>query len=284
MNVRSACACAVLLACGGAAIAADAPPPPFQDSAELSYVFTEGNSKTNTFGFKNVAQWNWKDAAFVLKAGAVRASATTSDPKAYVVPDGYVLDRNETTKTSAEFYYLNGRYDHKIDAKFLVFAGAGWDRNRPSGIDNRYIVEAGAGYIWTDTDAVKFRTDAGLTYTKRELVVDSGLDTNFVGVRLAWDYFHKFGANTVYKNTLVVDTSLKKASDFRADMINSLAVTMSKNLALKVGLEWIYANKPALINVPLYDQAQPGTPQVGVVEIEAKKLDTLFTTSLVINF
>ena len=59
---------------------------------------------------------------------------------------------------------------------------------------------------------------------------------------------------------------------------------MNKNLALKVGLEWIYANKPAQITVPLYDVTGPDGVQVGTVNIDAKKLDTLFTTSLVINF
>ena len=47
-----------------------------------------------------------------------------------------------------------------------------------------------------------------------------------------------------------------------------LSVSMSKHFALKVSLQWLYDNKPALI-VPF---------------LEADKLDTIFTASVVATY
>jgi hypothetical protein len=49
---------------------------------------------------------------------------------------------------------------------------------------------------------------------------------------------------------------------------------MSKKLALKVTLQWLYDNQPAALAIS----------PTGEVLAEADDLDTVFTASLVINF
>ena len=76
-------------------------------------------------------------------------------------------------------------------------------------------------------------------------------------------------------------------SDWRWDMTNWVAVSMSKNLALKVSLQWQYDNDPALIQVNAYQDATASLVDLvnqGGVTTEAEKLDTIFTTSLVFKF
>lgn len=60
---------------------------------------------------------------------------------------------------------------------------------------------------------------------------------------------------------------------------------MTTHLALKVGLQWLYDNDPATRELDLYDRnPDNGGTNQGTVTEELDKLDSIFTTSLVINF
>lgn len=282
MNRRGlAVVCGGLLACGSAV--AEEPALGWSDKAELSYVQTSGNSEASTLGLKNELKRTWAEALFTLRAGAVRAEATTFFRTAVGTPDSFIFVEDKESELTAESYLLAGRYDHKITERFFWYGGAGWDRNRFAGVQNRYVAEGGVGNIWVDTDTVKFKTSYALTYTDQEDVVEvPGSDGSFVGLRLSWDYLHQFGASTTYTNVLVVDDSLEETSDWRADMTNSVAVAMSKRLALKASLQWLYDNQPSFVGVGLLDGL--GVPTGSTVLVELDELDTVFTTSLVINF
>lgn len=283
---------AVLLALGCAALAgtataaqetaAEEKETGWKDTAELAYVLTDGNAESSTLGFKNTLSREWARSLFTLRAGGTRVETTTLvDEFAVGTVDDFSVVTIDEEQTTAENYFLDGRYDRKITEAFFWYAGAGWDRNRPSGIENRYTVGGGVGNIWLDGDDVKFRTSYGLTYTDQENVVDvPGSDDSFTGARLSSDYQNKFGKNTLYQNLLVMDANLEETSDWRGDMINSLAVSMTSHLALKVSLQWLYDNEPAFKSLTL-----AGGPDDGAtVFVELEQLDTIFTTSLAINF
>ena len=276
-----------------AALAADEPPPPppppWQDTAELGFVATAGNSETSTLGFKNTLLRNWERAVFALRAGAVRAESTTDfyaivgiDKTGDGIADVYRLYKDSLNTTNAENYYINGQYDRKITDRFVWFAGAGWDRNEPAGIKNRYYGVGGVGNIWVDEETIKFKTNYGLTYTKQDDVIpDPAVEDSFFGARFTWDYLHKFGASTAYANIFVVDENLDKTSDFRADMTNSVAVAMSKRMALKASLQFLYDNEPSLSGLP--DEIDPADGTITRYEY-LDELDTIFTVSLVLSF
>jgi hypothetical protein len=69
-------------------------------------------------------------------------------------------------------------------------------------------------------------------------------------------------------------------------MINSVSVTMSEHLALKVSLQWLYQNDPALEKVELFAPGDPPTPfdPKLFVAVPVENLDSIFTASLVVNF
>ena len=273
--------CSGLLA-GGSAMAEE-PRLGWGDQAELSYVLTAGNSESTTLGFKNELRYTWANALFTLKAAAIRAESTTFFRTAVGTPESFVLDEREESALTAEAYLLSARYDRKVSDFLFWYGGAGWDRNRFSGIENRIVVEGGLGNIWIDRDDLKFKTTYALTYTDQEDVVEvPDQDGSFAGVRVGWDYLNKFGANTVYQNVLTVDDNLEETSDWRADMLNSLTVSMSQRLALKAGLRWLYDAQPAFTAVPLQDGLGVPTGEVALVELE--ELDTIFTTSLVFTW
>ncbi|MGQ9801181.1 MAG: hypothetical protein ACUVRL_05915 [Candidatus Saccharicenans sp.] len=70
--------------------------------------------------------------------------------------------------------------------------------------------------------------------------------------------------------------------DWRFDWTNSLTATVSRSIALKVSYKMLYAHLPATTFLPLFDNL--GVPTGLTVPYSLKKLDSFFTTSLVINF
>ncbi|HET6371847.1 MAG TPA: DUF481 domain-containing protein [Candidatus Polarisedimenticolia bacterium] len=262
--------------------AEDPPPDRWRDSAEFSFVATGGNAETQALGFKNKLWRAWERSAFELNAGGVRAESTTITRTAEGTPNDFDVDEDSETSLTAENYFLNGRYDRKITDRFFWFGGAGWDRNRFNGVENRYTVIGGVGNIWYDTERLKFRTDYAATVTRQEDVIENPeVDDTFLGVRFSWAYLNKFGANTTYTNDLVLDDNLDETADFRANMINSVSVAMSARLALKVSLQALYDNRPSFVDVDLFDNLGASTGLTVPVELE--ELDTIFTASLVVN-
>jgi putative salt-induced outer membrane protein YdiY len=257
----------------------------WKDTAEFSYVVTSGNSETQTLGFKDKLWRRWERSAFELNLGGVRAeSTTTTEIFATGTPSDFYISETKATDVTAENYYLNGRYDRKITDRFFWFGGAGWDRNRPAGINNRYAGAGGVGNIWVDRETVKFRTDYSITYTKQENVVeDPGFDDTFTGARISYAYVHKFGKTTIYTSDLALDDNLEETPDYRANMINAVAVSMSSRLALKLSLQWLFDNRPSFREVDLFSPPGQRGVLIGTVLDELDKLDTIFTSSLVVN-
>lgn len=253
------------------------------DSAELSYVLTAGNSEASTLGFKNTLSRVWTDSLFTLKAGAVRADATTFSRTAVGTPESFTVIETDDNNLTAESYFLNGRYLHDITERFFWYGGLGWDRNRFAGIDSRFIAEAGVGNTWIQNDNTVFKTAYAATYTDQTDVLElPNTEGSFAGLRLSSDFLHKFGTSATYANALVLDENLDETDDWRADMVNSVAVSMSRRLALKASLQWLYDNQPSFLQVALVDSL--GVPTGLTVPVELDELDTVFTTSLVINF
>jgi putative salt-induced outer membrane protein YdiY len=264
-----------------------APPAPegWKDTADLSLVVTSGNSETSTLGFKDKLWRKWDSSAFELNAGGVRAESTTTSRTAVGTVTSFNVDEQSTTDLTAESYFLNGRYDRNITDRFFWFVGAGWDRNRLSGVENRYIGVVGVGNIWIDHERTKFRTDYSATYTD-ETDVSEGPDFkgNFAGLRVSSAFLRKIGTNAAFTNDTILNESLDDSSDYRGNMTNSLTVAMNKRLALKASLQWLYRHEPAFLDVDLFDAPPPGGVKTGTVPVQLKTLDSVFTTSLVINF
>ena len=256
----------------------------WSDAADFSWVLTAGNSETSTLGFTNLYNWKAGKSAVEVKAGAIRAETTFKDSFTVGDLDNFQVTTIETTDTTTEIYYLNGKYGREISKRTYWFVGAGWDRNIPAGIKNRYMGEAGLSNIWRSDDHLTFRTDYSLTYTDQEDVVENPtVDQSFPGLRLGYTYKHQFGKNTTYDSILILDYNFDESSDYRANFTNSVAVAMNKTLALKVSLQWLYDHEPSYSEINLFDPGDLTTP-IGTVLYQLEELDTIFTTSLVVNF
>ena len=198
-------------------------------------------------------------------------------------------------------------YERNITPKFFWNAGASWDRNDDAGILHRYIVHAGVGNTWADTARRRFATSYGISYTDREEEEpDPEKDRRFAGARLGWDYMEQFNAGTTFDHKFATNVNLSDPSDFSIDTTSALTVSVVSHVSLKVSLQWLYENEPALESdldvIALVEVINPdGIPGsgdeffrtlssggsklvLGSADARKDKLDTIFRTALVIKF
>ncbi len=261
-----------------------APVRAWSDIAALSFVATGGNSQSSTLGVANILAWKWERSSLVFSLGAIRASSTATSRYATVDPNppGYVVVENKATTLSAESYFFIGRYDHKITDRLFWFSSGGWERNRPAGINNRYFLNVGLGNIWLDQERTKFRTDYALGYTYEDPVfLSPGYVRGFATLRLGANFLQKIGASSAYTSDLAATDNLRHTADWLGVWKNALTTNLNQRLALKAGLDLLYDNQPAYLSL---DLRNPAGNVVGSVPFQLKKLDTVFTTSLVVTF
>jgi hypothetical protein len=288
----------------------------WSNSTDLSVVVTDGNSETETVGFKNTLRRTGERSRFRLKLDAVKSD--TADDRFTVLEPGLVwfpgepVPEGETTviepglEPDVERYFAEGRYDQDITKRLRWHAGGSWDRNEDAGILNRYIAFGGLGHVWRGEEDFHLSTTYGLSYTDREEdEPDPEKDDQFFGLRLSWDYLNKLGKVAVYENDFTANMSQKDTSDYSLNMVNSVGVNLSDHLAMKVSLQWLYENEPALEDVDVVAYVELVDPDgipasgdeffrtvstggfeltLGEEDIRKKDLDTIFRTSLVISF
>src|SRR5262245_17004952 len=292
------------------------PRPRLSNSTELSLVITSGNSEVQTFGLKNTLEYRAAKGRAKFRIDALR-SDTSDDPFLLVQP-GIQFEPGETptgfstlevrpgAEPDAERFFAEGRYDGDLPKKATWNAGASWDRNEDAGIVSRSIVFAGLGNVWADREDRVFRTTYGVSYTDRlEEVEDPEKDRRFPGARLTADFMDKWGASTTYDNDFTFNISLSDLSDYYADLVQGLSVSMTSHLALKVSLQLTYSSEPALEEVDViarfllidpdgipgngdefFQTVESGGGEITIGEdnIRKESLDTTFRTSLQITY
>lgn len=286
------------------------------NETELSLVLTGGNSTARTFGFGNTLRHVWDVARLQIRLNGIRTETsgerflrTNSGVK---FPVGGFPETENTTlvrptpEPDVENYLVSGRYDRDISKRLFWNAGGSWDRNSDAGLLNRYVVFGGLGNIWSDSETVRFSTTYAFSYTDREEATRNPEKADrFGGARLGWDYINRFGGGTVYENDFTTNINMTNTSDYSLNMVNALGVSMSNHLSLRISLQLLFENEPALEDVDIIARAElvdpdgiPGTGDeffetvtsggsrsiVGRGRIHKDRLDSIFRTALVISF
>jgi len=253
---------------------------PWAATAEVSYVVTGGNTATSALSLGTNFSRKWAKDTLLFKGYILKSNATTTTLTAQGTEDDFSIIEDRVTRQVAENYVLGGQYDRRISNRLAGQAGLSWDRNRFAGVDDRVIATTGFGYSWVEDPRTHVKTSAGLTYTVRQYV---GQDTeSFAGFRLTVSGDQKILDSSAFATVFIFDDNLNQASDWRFDWANSVTASISRSLALKIILRTLYANVPALQNLPLFEP--DGDPTGLFVPYPLKKLDTFLTTSIVINF
>ena len=87
-------------------------------------MLTAGNAQSSSFGFKNDYLQKWAKARFELKAVAININTGTT---VYTLTQadndaGFTLSDDTVSSTTAESYFLGGRFDRDLAVEALASA------------------------------------------------------------------------------------------------------------------------------------------------------------------
>jgi len=225
----------------------------------------------------------WDAMELRARAGGLRTESGTISRTAVGTPDDFEVVEQTDRDLTAENYFVRTRLSRDLSERLFVHVGAGWERNTFAGFDTRLSFVAGAGNSWVGTEATRFVTDYGLTYTIQEDVIDDpGTADSFAGLRASAEFFRRLTGTTGFLSTLVIDENLNETADLRADFTNSVQIEISEVLALRTSFQVLYDNLPSLATVALEQPA--GTPAGETVEVPLAELDTRLGIALVASF
>jgi hypothetical protein len=273
----------LLVGAADAGWAADAAPPPgWYSTGGLSFVMAGGNSRASTLGAKAEVRRLWPRATFTLTGSAVRADANDPPRRAVGSPDDFRIETGPRVPKAAK-YDAGAIFDRQMTDHVAWQIGAQFERDRFSGLESRTLGLAGVRYLLANRK--DFTLKSGLAATvahQSEVVDDPATRDTFLGLRLTADAERRFGTSSTYLGGLAVDESLQDTADLRVRFANALAVSMSRRLALQVGLLLLYDHQPSLVELPLFDATGRSTGLTAAAR--AATLDTTFTVSVVVSF
>jgi len=254
---------------------------PWKKTLELSYVVTGGNTVTSSFSLgSTLLKTPNEHDSYLLKTFFLRTHSTTINQKAVGSEDSFNLIEDKTRKLTAENYLIQAQYDHRPSGRLLTNLGFSWDRNKFAGVEGRALWTAGAGVILADSDSSKIKTSGGLSLTVRKYSGQSV--SSFLGFQYVFSWKQKLLDNSSFETVFVFDDNIKHLGDWHYDWTTSLIAPLTKSLALKASVRIMKNNRPPKAEVPLYS---PDNLDTGLtVLVPRQKVDTFFTTTIVLNF
>ena len=289
LSFRAALAAAFAAALAGSASPAQAAEVPgWYSTADLSFVMSEGNTRTNTLGVTADLNRNWLRTSWRNTASFVRTGVGEPTRRAIGTSAANAQLEHGPRVTKAEKLFADSNFMRRVTERFYWNVGGTFDRDRFAGLNRRVLGKAGVGYIWENRENARFSTGVAGTFTSQDDVIDDPeTEDQFAGVQFNADGERRFGDQYqhLYASTLVVDQNLQDTDDLRFNWDNSLAVAMTRRLALRVGVVLAFDNLPQLVEFPLFLQTAQGLTETNIrIPGRAEKLDTTATVSLVINF
>ena len=248
------------------------------NNTELGVVIATGNARSTTVGLRNLYTFKWVNAELRWEGGWLRAASRDGNRFAVATGSGFDIVDPETAIDSHRLFSKLG-YQRQLSPRVDWFTNFDAVRDEPSNINRQFVLAAGLGTTWHQTDRLTFRTAYGISFTDEDLVVEG--DNNFGGYRLYYGLKSKLSATARFDSELTTDGSFDTGDDIRFDWLNGVGVAINSRLALKSSVRVLYRNLPAL---ELLDLRSGQGVVIGVVEVPKTKTDTNLTTSLVISF
>lgn len=209
--------------------------PQWRGLAGASLAVTSGNSSTQ---------------ALLVNADIARA---TADDKVTIV--GFINEGKSkkagVSSTTAGKWGVAGQYDRNLTADVYGFGKLGVDHDRVIDLSLRSQVAAGLGYHLIRTPADTFDVFGGVAYTsssyKTPQTIAGTTDTRFnsTGLLLGEESTHQLNDAVFFKQRLEYYPGMTGNQNQMVKFNAGLSVSMSRSLALTVGVVDTYNSKVA---------------------------------------
>ncbi len=214
----------------------------WSDQAELSFVTTSGNTETTSLAGKNLLTYKFTPKA----VGSWKIGGMYSE------------DQGATT---AENYATELRFDYLYTERIYNYAMAGWNKDRFSGIDQRYYGGGGVGYKVLLGPKHFLLGEAGLNYTMEDYTDDT--NSNFLTGRAFGKYEYAITKKNRFSQSLEYLYDFSDSAHYKVGSETAVVSSLTDILSLKAAYTVRYDHKPVPANL--------------------KSTDTMMTVALVVN-
>lgn len=167
-------------------------------SADVGFSLTTGNSRTRSLTFATKGERVSEKDKVSLYAKGIQASNSTAG----------------ISVTTAQAFWIGGRYDRNIDEKSFVFGIADLEYDRPQQLNLRAVAGGGFGYRWIRTDRTKFDLFGGATFNREYF--ENADNRSSAEALIGEEFSFKITDTTTLEQKLEVFPSLSRAGTVRA--------------------------------------------------------------------
>lgn len=165
-------------------------------------------------------------------------------------------------KETANKLKVEGRWEHSLTDRLFNFLSTGYERDRFSGYDFKWNGGSGLGYEFIKSDSQSLKVLFSLNYFYNRST-DEQID-NYGTYKTELFYEWQILENLAFKQRSDYIRSLSDPDTYFINSESSVEVKVTEIISLGVSYKLAYQNKP---------------PEEGV-----KRLDTTFSTSLILDF
>lgn len=219
-----------------------APDPVWFGKGEFSFLSTSGNTDATSIGGALELNYRPKPWLFTLKAAYLRAAT-----------DGI---------TTAESFAGGLRASRDLTERLDVFVGAGYLRNRFSGINNLYSFDTGPGYKLLLGPVHFLRVEGGVGYAHEEDIILGVIQDSrgYANARAALGYKWQFTKAAAFTNDFGYLLDLDETANWFITDKAAITAAISSVFALQASWTLLYRNQP----VPGFGKTDT-TTAVGIV-------------------
>ncbi|MHB8121066.1 MAG: DUF481 domain-containing protein [Desulfuromonadaceae bacterium] len=186
----------------------------------------------------NYQTGNTERSALRLSGDAVRKS----DKERFSMNFIYDLAEEDKALTSRSVYGAL-KYDYFFTNKFYGYLGVELLSDRYKDINLRTVVGPGVGYQIWDEQRKALAVEAGIAYFSEDL--KTGNDNSWATARLAGNYMYKITKAITFTDSLILYSSLEKASAFKLRNEAAIATALGAGWSMKLANVLDYDNEPA---------------------------------------
>ncbi len=195
----------------------------FTNESELGVASANGNTKTQTFTFKQLNDYKWERNVLGLRSRYLNASANGVE--------------------TARFFMLGMKYELEVSNRFGFFIGETLEKDKFANIDRRLITDAGGKYRFIDTDSTKFFSELGYRYMDEQRLDETSAYSNYGRFYTEWS--NNWNTNFSTKYWVEYLPNFTVDTDWQLNTELSLTAILNSVFSLKSGVLVRYDHAPA---------------------------------------
>jgi putative salt-induced outer membrane protein YdiY len=203
-------------------LAEDAPAKKWSETAQVSFLNANGNTKSSTLGANNAFKYDGARATLELNASALGSS--------------------QKGAVTAEQYAASEKVGRKLSDRDYLFERVGWDKNRFAGVANRIDASLGLGREVWKTEANLLALELGGGYVNEQRV-KAPRDDHGAGRAYA-KYTRTLSATATFSQDAEYLHDFSNATAYRLNAQTALTASLTTHFSLKTTFDWKKVNVP----------------------------------------